>query len=152
MGTGNSFLEKGLLKVSDDWAAFLFSKLMLEGAKEMKRKKEIITKVFLLMTFMVLTLVSPALLNAGTLPDTGQTKCYDNTQEINCPQPGDPFYGQDAQYTCNPQSYTKLDASGTPLPDDAPWPWAMVKDNVTGLIWENKTDDGSIHDKDNNQG
>jgi hypothetical protein len=25
----------------------------------------------------------------------------------------------------------------------------MVKDNVTGLIWENKTDDGSIHDKDN---
>jgi hypothetical protein len=25
----------------------------------------------------------------------------------------------------------------------------MVKDNVTGLIWENKTDDGGIHDKDN---
>jgi hypothetical protein len=25
----------------------------------------------------------------------------------------------------------------------------MVKDNVTGLIWENKTDDGTIHDKDN---
>jgi len=25
----------------------------------------------------------------------------------------------------------------------------MVRDNVTGLIWENKTDDGSIHDKDN---
>jgi Protein of unknown function (DUF1566). len=26
----------------------------------------------------------------------------------------------------------------------------MVKDNVTGLIWENKTDDDSIHDKDKN--
>lgn len=25
----------------------------------------------------------------------------------------------------------------------------MVRDNVTELIWENKTDDGSIHDKDN---
>ncbi len=25
----------------------------------------------------------------------------------------------------------------------------MVRDNVTGLIWEVKTDDGSIHDKDN---
>ena len=25
----------------------------------------------------------------------------------------------------------------------------MVRDNVTGLIWENKTDDGSIHDKSN---
>ncbi len=35
------------------------------------------------------------------------------------------------------------------LPDDAPWPWAMVRDNITGLIWEVKTDDGSIHDKDN---
>jgi hypothetical protein len=25
----------------------------------------------------------------------------------------------------------------------------MVRDNVTGLIWENKTDDDSLHDKDN---
>ena len=25
----------------------------------------------------------------------------------------------------------------------------MVRDNVTGLMWEVKTDDGSIHDKDN---
>ncbi len=25
----------------------------------------------------------------------------------------------------------------------------MVRDNVTGLIWENKTDDGTIHDKNN---
>jgi len=24
-----------------------------------------------------------------------------------------------------------------------------VRDNVTGLIWENKTDDGTIHDKNN---
>ena len=139
MGMGNSFVEKGLLKVSDDLAAFLVSKLMLEGAKEMKRKKEIITDVFLLMTFMVLTLVSPALLHAGSLPDTGQTKCYDaNGYEINpCPSPGQSFYGQDGNYTCNPHSYTML-AGGI-----------MVQDNVTGLIWENKTDDSSIHDKDN---
>ena len=25
----------------------------------------------------------------------------------------------------------------------------MVRDNVTGLIWENKTNDGTIHDRDN---
>jgi len=81
------------------------------------------------------------------IPDTGQTKCYDNTQEITCPQPGEPFYGQDAQYTCNPHSYTKLDENGNDLPDDAT-EWVMVWDNVTGLIWENKTDDGSIHDRD----
>ncbi len=43
--------------------------------------------------------------------------------------------------------YTKLDGEGRELPDDAP-SWAMVKDNTTGLIWEVKTSDGSIHDKD----
>jgi hypothetical protein len=30
--------------------------------------------------------------------DTGQEKCYDNSEEIACPQPGEAFYGQDAQY------------------------------------------------------
>ena len=49
---------------------------------------------------------------AGPVPDTGQTKCYDNSGEIPCPQPGEPFHGQDAQYNINPQSYTKLNANG----------------------------------------
>ena len=80
------------------------------------------------------------------VPDTRQTKCYDNTQEITCPSPGEPFYGQDPQNSTNPQSYTKLDDNGNDLPGDAPWPWAMVRDNNTGLIWEVKTDEPSdIH-------
>ena len=82
------------------------------------------------------------------VPDTGQTKCYDNEKEIPCPNPGEDFYGQDANYTINPQSFTKLDSNGNDLPDSAT-EWTMVRDNVTGLIWEVKTDDGSIHDKDN---
>ena len=45
-------------------------------------------------------------------------------------------------------SFTKLDASGNPLPPGAT-SWSCVKDNVTGLIWEVKTTDGGIHDKDN---
>ncbi|WYD80942.1 MAG: hypothetical protein V8K32_00820 [Candidatus Electrothrix gigas] len=49
-------------------------------------------------------------------------------------------------------SYTKLDSNGVPLVDQradyATMPWACVKDNVTGLIWEVKTDDGGLHDKD----
>ena len=49
-------------------------------------------------------------------------------------------------------SYTKLNSSGAPLSDQnteyAVSPWACVKDNVTGLIWEVKTDDGGLHDKD----
>lgn len=69
------------------------------------------------------------------IPDTGQTTSYTDT------------FGEDSDYMINPQSYTLLDANG----DDNPvmvTKWAMIRDNVTGLIWENKTDDGSIHDKD----
>ena len=83
----------------------------------------------------------------GKVPDTGETQCYDDSAEITCPQSGEDLYGQDANYTINPPSYTKLDAGGNDLPDSAA-SWVMVRDNVTGLIWEVKTDDGSIHDKD----
>lgn len=86
------------------------------------------------------------------VPDTGQTTCYDDEFVGNvlnpCPSPGEALYGQDAQYSFNPPSYTKLDASGNDLPVNAA-DWAMIRDNVTGLIWEHKTDDGGIHDKDN---
>jgi hypothetical protein len=41
--------------------------------------------------------------------------------------------------------WQKLDKDGLPM---AVWagPWACVLDNNTGLIWENKLDDESIHD------
>jgi pimeloyl-ACP methyl ester carboxylesterase len=78
----------------------------------------------------------PGSTNSGRIPDTGQTTSYTNT------------YGEDSDYTINQPSYTKMDANGNALPDSATT-WAMVRDNVTGLIWENKTDDGGIHDKDN---
>jgi hypothetical protein len=44
-------------------------------------------------------------------------------------------------------SYTKIGEDGRELPQAAEQ-WAMVRDNSTGLIWEVKTTDGSIHDKD----
>lgn len=92
----------------------------------------------------------PVSTHAWPVPDTGQTKCYDTDgNEINpCPSSGQAFYGQDASYTINPMSYNKLDAAGNDLPDGAGI-WSMVRDNITGLIWEVKTDDGSIRDKDN---
>ncbi|MGE0087555.1 MAG: DUF1566 domain-containing protein [Desulfococcaceae bacterium] len=78
------------------------------------------------------------------IPDTGQTLCYDSAgAEIPCAGTG-----QDGEFSINPMSYTKLSADGTEL-DDSATSWAMVRDNVTGLIWEVKTDDGSVHDKDN---
>ena len=83
---------------------------------------------------LVLSLCICAL--AGPVPDTGQTQSYTDT------------FGEDSDYTINPPSYTKLDAQGNDLADSAA-SWVMVRDNVTGLIWEVKTDDDSIHDKDN---
>ena len=93
--------------------------------------------------------------NAGAAfsvwPDTGQTKCYDNDSEISCPAEGEAFYGQDAQYQGPQRSYTKLGANGVELSDSATISegWIMTRDNVTGLVWEIKTDDDGIHDKDN---
>ena len=76
------------------------------------------------------------------VPDTGQTTCYNQTGVITCPLPGQAFYGQDASYSINTPSYTKLAAGCTLLPDNAST-WAMVRDDVTGLIWEEK------HNQDN---
>jgi hypothetical protein len=107
--------------------------------------------VLSLIVFLVVYSLSTSAL-AGTLPDTGQTKCYDDgvSGEIDpCPSPGEPFYGQDGNYDTNTQSYTKLDENGDDLPGTAT-SWFMVRDNVTGLIWEVKTDNDppDIHDKD----
>lgn len=62
------------------------------------------------------------------LPDTGQDRCYDHTQEITCPNPGEPFYGQDAQYH-GPQPAYQDNGDGT------------VTDLNTGLMWQ-QDDDG----------
>ena len=81
---------------------------------------------------------------AKPLPDTGQTKFYNNSVAISEPVPGGGFYGQDAHYARN-RSYKKLDANGRELNDNAT-SWMMVKDEVTGLIWEVKQDnDGTKH-------
>lgn len=72
--------------------------------------------------------------------DTGQNICYDESEEILYPQIGESFYGQDAQYFGNQQSYT-LSTDGL-----------TVYDEVTGLTWTQSPDwnnDGAIdsHDK-----
>ncbi len=97
----------------------------------------------------------PASAVAMQWPDTGQTVCYDNTKQIPCPtDENSPFYGQDAQYQGPARSYTKLGQGGVELPDDAA-EWIMVRDNVTGLVWElkNNMDDtpdySNPHDADN---
>jgi hypothetical protein len=68
----------------------------------------------------------------GRLPDTGQTASYTDT------------FGEDADYDIHAPTYTKLDAFGNEL-DDIASQWAMVRDNVTGLIWEVKSDQEGMH-------
>lgn len=62
--------------------------------------------------------------------DTGQERCYDSFREISCPQPGELFYGQDAQYQGNQPAYHD-NGDGT------------VTDLNTGLMWQ-KTPGGEV--------
>jgi hypothetical protein len=45
-------------------------------------------------------------------------------------------------------SFTKISSTGASLPASAT-NWNCVKDNVTGLMWEVKTTDGGLHDRNN---
>ena len=76
---------------------------------------------------------------AYPIVDTGQTAFYDASTEIVAPEPGQPFYGQDAQYAGNQPSYT-ISSDGL-----------TVHDNVTGLTWQKSPDsngDGTIDPTD----
>ena len=69
---------------------------------------------------------------------TGQTKCYDETAEINCPAEGEAFYGQDAEYAksgkCIPQKFT---VKGTG--DEK-----IVFDENLKLEWQQKIPEGNF--------
>lgn len=65
------------------------------------------------------------------MADTGQTKCFNETEIIPCPGKGNPFYGQDAQYKGKSLKFSinenSLDAG---IKDDT------VYDLNTSLTWE----------------
>ena len=73
------------------------------------------------------------------VPDTGQTKCYNSSAEITCPDASRyvQYYGQDGNYTINPPVYKKLNQYGAVLPDNATR-WYAIFDNVTRKTWEYK--------------
>ncbi len=66
--------------------------------------------------------------------DTGQEKCYDNSQEIACPQPGEAFYGLDAQYQGIQPAYQD-NGDGT------------ISDLNTGLMWQKTPGDKMTYDE-----
>ena len=55
--------------------------------------------------------------------DTGQIRCYNDWSEIEYPQPGEPYFGQDAQFEGHQPQY-RDNGDGT------------VSDLVTGLMWQ----------------
>ena len=64
---------------------------------------------------------------AAAQVDTGQVRCYDQSHPIACPAPGEPFYGQDAQYHSQEMKY-RDNGDGT------------VTDLTTGLMWSKGLD------------
>lgn len=70
-----------------------------------------------LTTMLTLALFMASVAYAAPVPDTGQTTSYTTT------------FGEDADYSINPHSYTDLLSSGSVLT-------GVVRDNVTGLEWQ----------------
>lgn len=106
--------------------------------------------VFIVRTFGLVTihaLNDTGITWGGDSPSGNNTTCISNiTAPQDCDQGRDATHKDDSDGHAG-FSFTKLDANGDPLPDNAA-SWSCVKDNVTGLVWEVKTTDGGLHHKD----
>ena len=106
---------------------------------------------------------STVISESAPLNDTGITTFGDATSN-NLPAEPVSYPGQDASFGRDAAAqagtltkigggragfdFTKIDANGNALPASAT-SWSCVQDNVTGLVWEVKSDDGGLRDKDN---
>jgi hypothetical protein len=85
-------------------------------------------------------LVAPPWAGAYRLPDTGQNKCYDNVSEIPCPEPGEPFYGQDAQVRgAQPAYHDNGDGTVTDLNTALVWQKSDAQ-NASSRTWQEAVD------------
>ena len=77
------------------------------------------------------------------LPDTGQTKCFDNNGNILKSTKNTLFEGQNGDFVIHPVSYKKIANGGIELDDNtlSNKNWLMTKDVNTGLMWEIKSND-----------
>jgi len=79
------------------------------------------------------TYVETKVADKSPVVDTSQSATYDATSVTAAPATGQPFYGQDAQYSGTQPSYTKSSDCLT------------VKDNVTGLTWQASQTGGDVY-------
>jgi len=80
-------------------------------------------KFILLIIFPVFFIPNKIISQDYTIIDTGQNTCYDTLVVIPCPQPGEPFHGQDSQY--DGIQFSFLDNND-----------GTVSDLNTGLMWQ----------------
>ena len=91
---------------------------------------------------------SPA--TAGPAPGKDMIRYGNHYTQFTCPASPKPCLRQSVNQIQSANAYTKLDRGGNPLPETSTT-WVMVKDNVTGLIWEVKRNmDGVSHYDDPN--
>lgn len=86
--------------------------------------KQITFSIILIFTFILNTGKAQSNLSYPVI-DTGQEECYDTLNIISDPLPGEPYYGQDAQYNGIQFSYQD-NGDGT------------ISDLNTGLMWQKK--------------
>jgi hypothetical protein len=121
--------------------------------------------------FLLLAIVGAQIpgisVHAASLPDTGQSSCYSasavDATGVDADAGGFPRqdcrYGADAANTAGVNyktgggsagfDYTALDGSGAATtPSSGSTPHPCVRDNFTGLVWEVKTNDSGLRDKD----
>lgn len=84
-----------------------------------------------------------AVASAELIPNITGVSTWGSAKQNRMPAPGGDFPRQDADFP-KTFSFTKLDASGTVLPDESA-SWSCVRDNSSGLIWEVKTSGGGLH-------
>ena len=76
--------------------------------------------------YLLLSLLSIVLLQASSgVMASGQKTCYNATEEIPCPEEGEPFYGQDASYR-----------SGKPIHLIKDSDLKIIKDVTNNLTWQ----------------
>lgn len=131
----------------------------------MNNKNNYMTEKMQLAFFIIL--LGFVVISQAQLNDTGQIACANElTVQLPCNDVTvgtSAYLGQDAEQGLdavlfNPDdglggfSFTKLDSNGLALSDQQVeyevTPWSCVQDNVTGLMWEVKTDEDGLQDRD----
>ena len=142
----SGFIDSGL---SNDTTYYYWIEAIYDGATQRATSPISATPQQIVTETTTISLNDSGIDWGGDDPSVNKDDCSSN---ITAPQ--DCHQGRDADSSNNDDSdghagfsFTKLDSNGNALAASAA-EWSCVQDNVTGLIWEVKTNDDELHDKD----